>query len=170
MQRLILMRHGKAERGPVGGEDVQRHLTERGVADARLMGKALADEGLAPDLALVSASARTQETWIAAAQSFPDARVQVRRSLYLASAGHLHAAVEQAGAPDETLMIVGHNPGLHELALRLLREGGAPPSVMAKIGGGFPTATAIAFTVDAAGRRHYDGVFYAKDHGGGGGE
>ena len=170
MQRLILMRHGKAERGAVGGEDVERRLTERGTADARLMGKVLAGEGLAPDLALVSSSVRTQETWMAAAQAFPRARVQVRQGLYLASARQLYEAAERAGTPDETLMIVGHNPGLHELALRLLREGGAPPSVMAKIGGGFPTSTAIAFTVDSAGRHHYDGVFYAKDHGGGGGE
>ena len=107
---------------------------------------------------------------MAAAQAFPKAKVQVRQGLYLASAGQLHQAAERAGAADETLMIVGHNPGLHDLALRLLREGGASPSVMAKIAGGFPTATAIAFTVDAAGRHHYDGVFYAKDHGGGGGE
>jgi phosphohistidine phosphatase len=170
MQRLILMRHGKAERAALGDDDAQRHLTQRGVADARLMGKVLADEGLAPDLALVSASARTQETWAAAAELFPGARVQVRQGLYLASAAHLHQAAEQTGAPDETLMIVGHNPGLHELAIRLLREGGAPPSIMAKLGGGFPTATAIAFTLDGAGRHHYDGVFYAKDYGGGGGE
>jgi phosphohistidine phosphatase len=170
MQRLILMRHGKAERAGVGDEDGARRLTARGAADARLMGKVLASEGLAPHLALVSSSARTQETWIAAAEAFPGAKVQVRQGLYLASAGHLHQAAEQSGVPDETLLIVGHNPGLHELAIRLLREGGAPPSVMAKIAGGFPTATAIAFTVDEAGRHHYDGVFYAKDHGGGGGE
>jgi phosphohistidine phosphatase len=170
MQRLILMRHGKAERAGLGDDDAERHLTQRGLADSRLMGKVLAGEGLAPDLALVSASARTQETWAAAAEFFPRAKVQVRQGLYLASAGHMHQAAEQSGVADQTLMIVGHNPGLHELALRLLREGGAPPSVVAKVGDGFPTATAIAFTVDAAGRHHYDGVFYAKDHGGGGGE
>ena len=51
MQRLILMRHGKAERASVGGDDARRRLTERGAADSRLMGKLLADEGLAPDLA-----------------------------------------------------------------------------------------------------------------------
>lgn len=170
MQRLILMRHGQAQRAPVGGEDIDRRLTAAGEADARLMGRLLAQQGLAPDQVLVSAAVRTQETWAAASEPFPQARIQVRQSLYLASAGALRETAEQMGAPDETLMIVGHNPGLHELALLLMREASAAPATLSKLASGFPPATIVAFTVDAAGRHDYDGLFYVRDYGGGGRE
>jgi phosphohistidine phosphatase len=170
MQRLILMRHGKAERATMTMEDIDRRLTERGLADARIMGTVLAREGLVPDLGLVSAAARTQDTWAAVSEHFTAPRVQVRQGLYLASSSHLREVVERMGAPDETLMVVGHNPGVHDLALRLLRDSAAPPSVLAKLAGGFPTSTAVAFTADPAGRYDYDGVFFVRDFGGGGGE
>jgi phosphohistidine phosphatase len=170
MQRLILMRHGKAERAGMAVEDIDRHLTDRGVQDAHIMGRVLKEQQLIPDLALVSAALRTQETWTAVSEGFPQARVQVRQGLYLASVGHLREAVERMSAPNETLMVVGHNPGLHDLAVRLLRDSSAPPSVSAKLMHGFPTSTVAAFTVDAAGRYDYDGVFYVRDYGGGGQE
>jgi phosphohistidine phosphatase len=170
MQRLILMRHGKAERASMAMEDIDRHLTDRGVEDARIMGKVLKDEGLVPDLALVSAAVRTQETWAAVSEAFPVVRVQVRQGLYLASSGHIREAAERMGAPNETLMVLGHNPGVHDLAMRLLIESSAAPSVMSKLAGGFPTSTAAAFTVDEAGRHQYDGIFYVRDFGGGGQE
>jgi phosphohistidine phosphatase len=170
MQRLILMRHGKAERAGLGVEDSERHLTDRGVADARIMGRVLKENGLIPDLALVSSAARTQETWTAVSEAFPRARIQVRQGLYLAGTSHLRQTVELMAEANETLMVVAHNPGLHDLALRLLADSSAPPSVMAKLAGGFPTSTAVAFTVDAAGRYQYDGIFYVRDYGGGGHE
>ena len=64
--------------------------------------------------------------------------------------------------------MVGHNPGLHAYALQLLGGGGA--GERARLATGFPTATAAAFLFDAQGRAAYDGVFYARDYGGGGGE
>ncbi|HET9161676.1 MAG TPA: histidine phosphatase family protein [Caulobacteraceae bacterium] len=170
MQRLILMRHGKAERASMAIDDSERRLTERGVSDARIMGSLLKTEALIPDLALVSSALRTQETWAAVSENFPNVRVQVRQGLYLASVGHLVEVVERMGAPDETLMVVGHNPGIHDLAHRLLRDSSAPPSIMAKLQTGFPTSTVAAFTVDTAGRYDYDGLFFVRDYGGGGGE
>jgi phosphohistidine phosphatase len=168
MQRLILMRHGKAEKASLAIDDIDRHLTERGIEDARVMGAVLRKQALIPDLALVSSAIRTQETWAAVSEGFPNVRVQVRQGLYLASVGHLREVVERMSAPEETLMVVGHNPGLHDLALRLLRDSAAPPSVMAKLMEGFPTSTVAAFTLDPAGRYGYDGVFHVHDFGGGG--
>ena len=54
MRRLILLRHAKAENQAASGEDIDRALTARGLADAARMGQVLADAGLQPDLALVS--------------------------------------------------------------------------------------------------------------------
>ena len=85
MDRLILMRHAKAERRSASGDDFDRPLTEDGRRDAAMVGLALAKDGLAPTLALVSAAQRTVETWETMRGSFPKARAQVLRSLYNAT-------------------------------------------------------------------------------------
>lgn len=168
MDRLILMRHGKAERRSASGDDYDRALTEQGRADAAAVGRALAGQGLIPALALVSGAQRTVETWEAMRDSFPKARTQTLRSLYNASPMEIFEALE--GAAGGTVMVVGHNPGLHELAVELLSDGGASASEVGKVAAKFPTSTAVAFVVDENGRAAYDGVFYAADHGGSGGD
>lgn len=168
MDRLILMRHAKAEKRSKSGEDFDRALTDTGREDAAIMGRVLADEGLVPDLVVASAAQRTRETAEAVAAAFPKARVEVRRDLYNAPALVLLEAAETAQA--RTVMIVGHNPGVHELVLHLLVDGGAGGAVIGRAGSRFPTATAAAFLMDAGGRPSYDGLFYVTDHGGGDGE
>jgi phosphohistidine phosphatase len=64
-------------------------------------------------------------------------------------------------------VLVGHNPGLQELALQLLEEGAEDRAVIDRVASGFPTAAALVFVVDAAGRPRYDGFHRPKDHGGG---
>lgn len=163
MDRLILFRHAKAE--PKGKkEDFDRALTEEGRADAEVVAKALAKDGLVPNLVLVSPAKRTVETWEAARPAFPKARAIPVRGLYDASPMEILDTLE--GVTAGTVMVVGHNPGLHELAVGLLREGGAGSAVMSKVASKFPTATAVSFVIDANGRASYDGVFYAADHGG----
>ena len=169
MKRLILMRHGKAERSSPGG-DFERVLTERGRADAALMGRLLIDEGLVPDIGVVSTALRTQQTWQAVSEAFPKALTASLNGLYNADAGRILFEAEAAGVEHDTVMMVGHNPGMHGLTIGLLREGGAGSALIARAESRFPTSTIAAFTFDAAGRPSYDGLFYAADHGGGGGE
>lgn len=168
MDRLILMRHAKAERRSASGDDFARALTEEGRRDAALVGKALAKDGLIPGVVLVSAAQRTVETWDAMQATFPKARVQRLQSLYNAPPLAILDALE--GVAAGTVMVIGHNPGMHELAVGLLRENGAGSAVLGKVASRFPTATAVAYVVDENGRAHYDGVFYAADLGGGGSE
>ena len=92
MERLILMRHGDAERGAPGLEDFERDLTQEGRAESRGVGRALAEAGLAPDLGLVSAARRAAETWREAAQAFPAAGLERDDGLYAASSARLAAA------------------------------------------------------------------------------
>src|SRR5690242_529305 len=122
MRRLILFRHAKAAPRAPSGEDIDRPLDEKGLADAALMGRVLAGEGLTPDLALVSSSRRTRETWAQLAAAFPNARAVVCDGLYNATAEEILAEIG-AAEPSGTLMVVAHNPGLHELAIELLIEG-----------------------------------------------
>jgi phosphohistidine phosphatase len=162
------MRHASAGAAPAGGEDIDRGLTTAGQAEAALVGKALARAGLAPARALVSAAARTRQTWAAMAPSFPHAAARFDDGLYHADSGRLLALVKAQAEDegDETVMILGHNPGVHAAAVQLLERASAAPSTIARVQRGFPAATAIAFVVDAAGRLEYDGLYLASDVGG----
>jgi phosphohistidine phosphatase len=165
MHRLILLRHGKAESMSSSGDDIERGLTDRGHRDSALMGRVLADMGLSPDLALVSTARRAQETWAEAAFAFPAARVQAQRSLYLASLQQLELSIAAARHEAQVLMIVGHNPGLHEFALTHLR-GPASPARTRMIES-FPTAAAGVFSVAADDSLDFETLLLPRDHGGG---
>jgi phosphohistidine phosphatase len=162
MDRLILFRHGKAERSSTSGEDFDRKLTERGVRESAATAANLADLGLVPDLVLVSPAARTRETWAAAQSAFPGAAWRVEQSLYHAEERVIRELAEAAGETSNAVMIVGHNPGLQELAIRLLHEGSAPSPLIARAHATFPTAAAAVFLFDAVGRPSYDGLFFPR--------
>ncbi|WP_421739540.1 SixA phosphatase family protein [Caulobacter sp.] len=170
MDCLILMRHGKAERQAATGGDFERGLTERGRDDAALMGRLLARTGVAPDLILSSSARRTRETTAAVVDAFPKARADFRRDLYHAEAEEVLAVLEDEGEADRVVMIVGHNPGLHELALRLVIQGGGEPVALNRIRGRFPTATTVVFAFGSGGPPVLEHLFYVSEHGGVGGE
>jgi phosphohistidine phosphatase len=170
MDRLILMRHGKAEQHAASGGDFERALAPRGQNDAALMGKVLAKAGLSPDLTLVSSARRTRETWDAVAPAFPKARAETLRDLYHAEAQDVLSAIRQEAPDSGTVMVVGHNPGLHELALRLAMGGPADPAKLSQLSGKFPTSTVAVFSIDADGAPTLSHLFYASENGGHGGE
>ncbi len=125
MRHLMLLRHGKTERAAPGGRDRDRRLTKRGRADAPLIGAYMARHGLVPDLALVSPARRAVETWELVAACFakpPKAASEER--IYNADAERLIAVLsEPRGA--RSLLVVGHNPGIHDLAVGLIASGDA---------------------------------------------
>ncbi|MDE2487104.1 MAG: histidine phosphatase family protein [Alphaproteobacteria bacterium] len=162
MDRLILFRHGKAEAESQSGEDFDRRLTHRGVRESAEMGRTLADLGLTPDRALVSPAARARETWEAAEPAFPAVELRLEPELYNAAPGAIRAAAEGAGEGCRTLIVVGHNPGLQELTVELLRQGAASPALVARAQREFPTAAAAVFLIDANGRPAFDGLFFPE--------
>jgi phosphohistidine phosphatase len=168
MHRLVLLRHAKAERAAPSGDDFDRALTERGWSDARLMGRVLVEKGVKVDLALVSAAARTRQTWDGAAEALTGAKVEADKALYNATSTQLRAALERVDSAVGTVVMVGHNPGIHFLGVELLIAGGASGAVLERIRGRFPTASALVLDIDAAERANYAGLHLAKDHGGGG--
>jgi phosphohistidine phosphatase len=159
MDRLILLRHGKAEPDSVSGEDFDRRLAPRGVRESADMGARLCDMGFAPDVALVSTAARARGTWEAASVAFPNTRPSFEAHLYHADSATIRDAARGALASCATVMIVGHNPGLQELTVQLLREGSAPAGLIAKAQRDFPTACAAVFLFDDNGRPQFDGLF-----------
>ncbi len=120
MSRLLLLRHAKTERPEPGTRDRDRKLTARGRSDAPLIGAYMARHRLVPDLALVSPATRAGETWALVAAAFKKApRVVQDPRIYNASTETLIELISKTkDAP--TLLIVGHNPGLHDLAVQLI--------------------------------------------------
>lgn len=152
MRQLILMRHAKAVREGPTGKDRDRPLEERGRRDARLIGDYFKREALLPDLALVSSSTRTRETWHFLSSDWPAVAVEFHDELYGAEPGELLAAVRAAAVQDpKRLLVVAHNPGLHEFALAL--TAGAPAKEAAELAEHLPTAgvAVIGFAIDAWG-------------------
>ncbi|MGZ8362350.1 MAG: SixA phosphatase family protein [Caulobacteraceae bacterium] len=139
-RRLILMRHAEAERPRVGASDFERGLTETGHAAATRMGRALAAAGLAPGRALVSSARRAKETWEGVSAAFPDTPATFDKHIYEASAASLNALANEQARTGETLIIVGHNPGVQAFASALAGATGAR-----RLGLGFPTASVAAF-------------------------
>ena len=163
MERLILFRHAEAQVRAAGQSDHDRPLTPQGRYDAGLMGRVLASAGYVPDLALVSSSARTRETWEAMASSFPGATAEESRTLYNASAAQLAKAAQQAGANGSAVMMIGHNPGIQLFALSLAASGSTGAR---QVNEGFPTAAAAVFAFDADGRPTFERLLRVKDFGG----
>ena len=163
MKRLILLRHGKADSVSSLGGDLERGLTDRGRRDTALMGRVLAEAGFTPDLVLVSAARRTRETWEEVSPAFPDAAVEFSRGLYLASREHLMHTLDATGDTADCLMIIGHNPGLHELALAC-----ASPEQIDEAGAldSFPTAAVGVFARTPTGWT-MERIMVPRDFGGG---
>jgi phosphohistidine phosphatase len=124
MRRLLLLRHAKTEIALPGQDDRGRVLVERGRKEAAQMGAYLASHRLVPDRAILSPSARTQETWKHLAAAMGKAPgPQTLEEIYDATPDDIFDAV--AGTPAEvpSLLILGHNPGVHEAALTLIASG-----------------------------------------------
>jgi phosphohistidine phosphatase len=123
MRRLMLLRHAKTERAAPGERDRDRKLMKRGRTDAEAIGAYMAHHGLVPDLALVSTAKRAQETWALAAGAFakPAQTVSDDR-IYNATPRTLIEVIADARRAHR-LVVVGHNPGLHDLALQLIASG-----------------------------------------------
>lgn len=160
MKRLILFRHGRAEPHSSSGDDFDRKLDPQGVTDSAVTGRTLADLGLVPDIALISPAARTRETWAAAQPAFPNAEVQIDGDLYNADSQTLRSLAAEAGHGGRSVLIVAHNPGLHELVIQLLMEGEAEPDLMGRAMRDFPPGAAAAFLIDDTGRPRFDGLFF----------
>lgn len=140
IRQLVLLRHAKAVPSEEEADDFARALASVGRLDAPRVARSLAEAGAAPDVVLVSEARRTRETWSLAQPAFPKADVRYLQSLYLASAATLMAEAEKSGA--ERVMVVAHNPGLHELASRLAHRNNV---LETKLRAKFPTAAGAVF-------------------------
>ena len=130
MRRLMLLRHAKTENNAPSGRDRDRRLDNRGRADAAEIGGWIGRHPPFPDLVMVSPAVRAQQTWDIAWEAMKDLgsepQVELLPELYGAGPSQLLQTIRAASEADpRRLMLVGHNPGMHELALALAGSGDA---------------------------------------------
>jgi phosphohistidine phosphatase len=151
MHQLILLRHAKASPDAAGGADHERALTESGRRAAETVGRRMRDAGLIPDVVLVSSARRTQQTLEALQQAglwddWPN--VDTLPGLYMAGVAQLKEFMRAIPETVRSALIIGHNPGLHELALQLAGPAGGP--AQSRLAEGYPTASLAEFMIPTA--------------------
>jgi phosphohistidine phosphatase len=134
MRRLMLLRHAKTEHDAPSGHDQDRRLDERGRLDAAALGTWIGRHPPLPDAVMVSTAVRARQTWEIARDAMMDAvrkqlpqpQVELLDELYGAEPTQLLRLIRQAEVANPArLMLIGHNPGMHELALMLAGSGNA---------------------------------------------
>ncbi len=155
MHQLILLRHAKAETETKGLADHDRALTEKGRRAAGQIGQAMRKAGLAPEVVLVSTATRTQQTleelenapvW----DEWPN--IDALPQLYMATPPQILGALRDLPETVRSAIVIGHNPGLHELALTLAGPARADEAA-ARIDEGYPTAALSEFLVTSPWRQ-----------------
>lgn len=146
-KRLILLRHAKSAWDNPSVADFDRPLSNRGRKAAPVVGAYLARRGLVPGLVLTSSAKRAVETldlMSAGWQTKPT--VRKLKSLYLAMPREMLRRVQAVGKEPDSIMLVGHNPGIADLANWLCSHGKAEPR--AKLARKFPTGAVAVIEFD----------------------
>ena len=136
MHTLYLLRHAKSSWDDPTLADRQRPLAPRGRRDAKRIADHLRRAGSEPELVLCSSATRTRETLELIRPALAEATVLVEDQLYGASSEELLARIHVVPDAIASVMLIGHNPGLHELALSVASTGDELERLEAK----FPTA------------------------------
>lgn len=145
MHQLHLLRHAKSS-WDEDADDHARPLNRRGREAARLIGDSLPKVVTSLDLVLCSSSLRTRETAELALARFGKApSIRFEDELYLATSETLMQRLRQIDERFEAVMVIGHNPGLHELAVALASPSSPGFSTLAN--GKFPTGVRCRFVV-----------------------
>jgi phosphohistidine phosphatase len=124
MKRLHVLRHAKSSWDDPALADRDRPLAPRGRKAAKEMARWAEAHELRVDLVVCSPALRATQTLNRVLASIGSPEVHVDESVYHASTGQLLARVQALPAGAGDAMLVGHNPGLHELCLLLARPGG----------------------------------------------
>ena len=146
MHQLLLLRHAKSS-WDTGVPDRDRPLNARGRRAAVAMRRALRELGLAPDLILVSSAKRTIETMSALEPWDDTPLVEPMDDLYLASAALLLGTIQSVAETVRAVLLIGHNPGMHDLAAALTDPRTSAEKLVRGVHDGFPTGALAEFSI-----------------------
>jgi len=145
MKTLFLLRHAKAAPGGPRLDYRERPLDDRGHGTAPVVAQYMKDRGYRPALVLCSPALRCRQTLDAVTEHLGDPPVRFEEDLYLAPPGLLHRRVSELDPAADSVLIVGHNPGIGEFARMFANPGDAHSREM---GAKFPTAALAVLTSD----------------------
>lgn len=152
MHQLLLLRHAKSSWDDPALSDHARPLNRRGRVAAEGMGRMMQELGLVPDLVLVSSAQRTLQTLKALETLKPWADaplVEPMDAIYLATAPALLQVLRGVADTVRSVMLVGHNPGLHELAMLLVGAHGMAQmdGTLRRLAEGYPSGALAEFSI-----------------------
>jgi phosphohistidine phosphatase len=149
MRQLLLLRHAKSSWADPAQSDHARPLNSQGRQAAAAVREALRELGLVPDVVLVSSARRTLQTLEALSPWDETPIIEPMNGLYLASATQILQLVRGVSQTVRSLMVVGHNPGLHDLAMALVgaHAMSSNGNMTRKLAEGFPAAALAEFTI-----------------------
>ncbi len=148
MKTLYLLRHAKSSWDDPRLADHERPLAPRGREAARRLAKHMARAKLRPELVLCSSAARAVETYEALAGALRGPEVSTEDGLYGAGTEDLLARLRQVGEGVRSVMLVGHNPGLADLAAAL--AGSGEPADLGRLRDKLPTGALAVLSFDGA--------------------
>ena len=153
MKRLLLLRHAKAVPGNAKTGDHGRPLAERGRVDAQRMGAEMQHRGFVPQTVLCSTARRTVETWDGVSPELGSKpQIEFLGELYLAPAEAIIQLLRSRHPRAETVLVIGHNPGMEDCAAVLLGEPGQEDdaALRERLGEKFPTCAlaVLDFEID----------------------
>ena len=148
MLTLALLRHAKSSWDVDGIADFDRDLAPRGLAAAPVVGAEIARLGFQPDLVLCSSARRARMTLDLVARSMKLSQKNVHHEdgLYMASARQLLDRIRSIPDGVKSVLMVGHNPGFHELNIALI--GDCAPEAERATTSKFPTCAFAVYTFD----------------------
>jgi phosphohistidine phosphatase len=150
-RRLWLLRHAKSSWDDPALSDRLRPLAPRGVRSAVALARHVRSAGVAPDLVLCSPAVRAVQTWEGVSPGVPPGtRLELDEAIYHAGAGHLMRRLQQVPPTVGSVLVIGHNPTLEDLAIGLV--GAGDPVLRRRLASKFPTG-ALA-TVELPGDWH----------------
>lgn len=149
IKQLVLLRHAKSNWDDPLLADIDRPLAKRGRKAGKVVSAWLKKQHIRPDLVLCSPSVRTRETLALIADAIGDTvTVAYDKGLYLAEAEDLLVRLRRVDKAAKCVMVIGHNPGMQELAIALLRPGARKSH--AELAEKFPTAAVACFNLSIA--------------------
>jgi len=146
MRQLLLLRHAKSSWDDAKLADRDRPLNERGERAVHIMRRAMRKLGLAPDLILVSPARRTLQTLEALEPWDETPLIEQSDLLYLATQQQLLTVLRDIPETVRSVLLIGHNPGMHELA-QVLMAAMAPTEATQRLAAAYPTGALAEFTI-----------------------
>lgn len=147
MKTLLLLRHAQALPAESGG-DIERKLSPKGLSDALALGQTIGKQGISPDQIYCSSAVRTRQTCEKLLEGLgAQPPTEYTKGIYSAGVGDLLHIIQNTDEKIGTMMLIGHNPTIYELAVKMAGHGA--DTALNHLSMGYPPASLSVIEIDA---------------------